>query len=432
MLSALVVADDLTGACDTGHEFAARGYGTRVALEPPGDPDGTDVLVVDTDSRYAPAGAAAESVRAAVESHRAATVYKKVDSTLRGNVASEVAAALAAVVERGPAGGNASDAAGGLAIVAPASPATGRTTACGYHLVEGTLVTGTEPGRDPEKGPASASLSDLFADVARPVDHVGIDTVASGPAAVAEALRERAGQARILTADATHEAHLSAIAAGAGRVDEPAVSVGSAGLASHVAVPDGSHGPSAVSPPADADGVLGVVGSVAPQTLAALAAVPDGAVVALDPEAAVSNPEGTARQAAERARETIDHEGRAVLTAATDRSAVDRALSAGEAEGLSARETRDRVATALAEAVAAVARADQPAGLFLTGGDTAVAVLDGLGTDAVALSGEAVEAGVPLGAVEGGIAHGSALVTKAGAFGGRETVVNCLARLQGL
>jgi uncharacterized protein YgbK (DUF1537 family) len=432
MLSALVVADDLTGACDTGHEFAARGYGTRVALEPPGDPDGTDVLVVDTDSRYAPAGAAAESVRAAVRAHRAATVYKKVDSTLRGNVASEVDAALSVVVERGRASEDGGGATGGLAVVAPASPATGRVTACGYHLAEGSPVTETEPGRDPEKGPASASLPDLFADLARSVDHVGINTVASGPAAVAEALRERAGEARIVTADATHETHLSAIAAGTGRVDEPAVSVGSAGLAGHAALPDGAHGPSGVSPPADADGVLGVVGSVAPQTLAALTAVPDAAVVALDPETAVSNPEGTARQAAERARETTEDEGRVVLTAATDRSAVDRAASAGETEGLSARETRDRVATALAEAAAAVVEVGLPSGLFLTGGDTAVAVLDALGADAVALSGEAVEAGVPLGAVEGGIADGSALVTKAGAFGGRETVINCLGHLRGL
>ena len=433
MLPALVVADDLTGACDTGHEFAARGYGTRIALDPPGDPDGADVLVVDTDSRYAPAGAAAESVRAAVGAHRAATVYKKIDSTLRGNVASEVDAALTAVLERGGANGNPGGAAGGVAVVAPASPGTGRTTACGYHLVEGSLVTETDPGRDPEKGPTSASLPELFADVSLPVHRVGIDAVASGPAAVADALRVQAGEARIVTADATHEAHLSAIAAGAGRVDEPAVSVGSAGLAGHVAVPGGSgDGPPDVSPPPDADGALGVVGSVAPQTLAGLAAVPDAAVVALDPEAAVSNPEGAARRAAERGRETLEREGQAVLTAATDRSAVDRALSAVQTEGLSSRETRDRVAAALAGTAADTARAGQPAGLFLTGGDTAVAVLDALGADAVALSGEAVAAGVPVGAVAGGAADGTVLITKAGAFGGPETVVNCLDYLQRL
>jgi len=435
MLPALVVADDLTGACDTGHEFAARGYGTRVALDPPGDPDGADVLVVDTDSRYTPAEAAAESVRAAVGAHRAATVYKKVDSTLRGNVASEVDAALSAVIEWRRADGDAGGAAGGFAVVAPASPATGRTTACGYHLVDGSLVTESDPGRDPEKGPASASLPDLFADVSLPVHHVGIDAVASGPAAVAEALRVQAGEARIVTADATHGTHLSALAVGAGQVDEPVVSVGSAGLAGRVAVPgepgDGD-GPLDVSPPAGADGVLGVAGSVAPQTLAALAAVPDAAVVTLDPEAAVADPDGTTRRTAERGRETLEREGRAVLTAATDRSAVDRAVSAGRAEGLSSRETRDRVAAALAGTAADIAGAGQPAGLVLTGGDTAVAVLDALGADAIALSGEAVEAGVPLGAVAGGTADGTALITKAGAFGGQETVVNCLDYLREL
>jgi len=429
MVAGLVVADDLTGACDTGHEFAARGYRTRVALHPAGSPGDAEVLVVDTDSRYAPADVAADAVRAAVEAHPAETLYKKIDSTLRGNLAAEVTAALQARVDRGTRDGTPD----GLAVVAPAAPATGRTTACGVHLVEGTLVTDTQPGRDPEKGPASPRLPELFADAGLPVEHLGIETVATGPAAVADRLRESGSASRIVTVDATHETHLRAVATGVDRLDEPAVYAGSAGLAGHVPLPAPSDGPGeAVTTPTSDDraGVLGVAGSVAPQTLAALEALPGGSLVVLDAEAAVADPGGAAAETARRVRDVLAAEGRAVLTAATDEASVDRALAAGREVGLPDRETRERVAETLAGTAGAVVDDARPAGLFLTGGDTAVAVLDAVDADAILLSGAAVEDGIPLGTVEGGPADGAALVTKAGAFGGPETVINCLDRLR--
>lgn len=434
MVAGLVVADDLTGACDTGQEFAARGYRTRVALDPAGSPGDAEVLVVDTDSRYAPADVAADAVRAAVEAHPAETLYKKVDSTLRGNLAAEVAAALEARVDRGTRDGTPDGSEpNGLAVVAPATPATGRTTACGVHLVEGTLLSDTEPGRDPEKGPASPRLPELFADAGLPVEHLGIETVATGPAAVADRLRDRTGELRIVTADATHDAHLRAVATGADRLDEPSVYAGSAGLAAHVPLPVPSDGPgeTVTTPiPGDRAGVLGVAGSVAPQTLAALGALPEGSLVVLDAEAAVADPGETAAETARRVRDVLAAEGRAVLTAATDEAAVDRALAAGREAGFPDRQTRERVAETLAGTAGAVVDDACPAGLFLTGGDTAVAVLEAVDADAILLSGAAVEDGIPLGAIEGGPADGAALVTKAGAFGDRETVINCLDRLR--
>ncbi|PSQ10305.1 four-carbon acid sugar kinase family protein, partial [Halobacteriales archaeon QS_5_70_15] len=45
-LDALVVADDLTGAMDTGHEFAARGHPTTVAVGEAGVPPEEGVLAV--------------------------------------------------------------------------------------------------------------------------------------------------------------------------------------------------------------------------------------------------------------------------------------------------------------------------------------------------------------------------------------------------
>lgn len=410
----LVVADDLTGANDTGHEFAARGYETRVAVDPEAASAG-DVLVVDTDSRYDASDDAAATVRAAIETTSTDVVYKKVDSTLRGNVAAEVGAAL--------------DATGAtFALVAPAYPANGRITACGFHLVNGILLTDSEPGEDPETGPASPHVPTLFEDAGYPVETLGLETTARGERAVAERLRRLADETRIIVCDATHADHLASVAAGAGRLDEPVVYAGSAGLARHVTLPGAPDVRPTVeaSPTPTARGALGIVGSVARPTLDALDAVPEPSLVVLDAEETITAPESAAAHAAERAAGVLADEGRAVVTAAADGGAVERTLAAGERAGLSPREVRERVAGALAEAASGVVEERPPRGFFLTGGDTAVGVLRALDTKAIRLVGEEVEAGIPVGRIEGGAAAGCATVTKAGAFGGRETAINCL------
>src|SRR6185295_14972566 len=100
-----VIADDLTGAADCGIAFALAGLPTFVAFSARvTPPPSAQVVAVDTDSRAASATEAAARVRAAAEaawSGGARTLYKKIDSTLRGHVGVEVAAALAAGRESG-------------------------------------------------------------------------------------------------------------------------------------------------------------------------------------------------------------------------------------------------------------------------------------------------------------------------------------------
>jgi uncharacterized protein YgbK (DUF1537 family) len=126
----------------------------------------------------------------------------------------------------------------------------------------------------------------------------------------------------------------------------------------------------------------------------------------------------------------MDADESAVVTAATDRGAVDRALSAGADVGLSPRATRERIAGVLARTASHVVADRRLAGLFLTGGDTAMAVLDALDARSIDLRGEAVEAGIPVGTIDAGVADGTALITKAGAFGEAESIFSCLNHLR--
>ena len=128
-----VIADDLTGAADTGAALVRAGHRTAVAFR--GERVDADAVVIDTDSRGLPAAEAAARVRA-VALGGAEIVMKKVDSTLRGPLAAEVEAALAASGRT-------------RAIVAPAFPATGRTTVGGVQHLDGVPVHETRFAHDP-------------------------------------------------------------------------------------------------------------------------------------------------------------------------------------------------------------------------------------------------------------------------------------------
>jgi uncharacterized protein YgbK (DUF1537 family) len=122
-LQCLVIADDLTGACDAAVPFALRGLRVRVAVNGDAELGQTDVLAISTESRDGDLA----SFRTALDRLpplQPRILFKKIDSTLRGNAGPEVAAALATF---------GCDA----AVVTPAFPAMGRMVEAGYLRVEG-------------------------------------------------------------------------------------------------------------------------------------------------------------------------------------------------------------------------------------------------------------------------------------------------------
>ena len=103
MIHLFVIADDFTGALDTGVQFASYGAATKVvvgtglqALEADAQ---TQVLVVDAETRHLPAAQAYDTVYRLVrwaKEKKIGCIYKKTDSALRGNIGAELSAALAA------------------------------------------------------------------------------------------------------------------------------------------------------------------------------------------------------------------------------------------------------------------------------------------------------------------------------------------------
>ncbi len=208
-----ILADDLTGACDSGAAFLAAGRTVRVVLDLASldrillQPN--SVLAITTETRTATELEATNRIVHALKLLQTKAtdpiLFKKVDSAARGHLGSETTAAL-----------DASRAS--LAIVAPAFPSAGRT------VLNGILTI-----RDAANQDTTISLRDLFA---------GIDPaqIAILPTAASLTLEQGIAQAaasgiRILLCDAQTQTDLEHLAAAASRLPQSILWTGSAGLA---------------------------------------------------------------------------------------------------------------------------------------------------------------------------------------------------------
>lgn len=158
MTKLLVIADDFTGALDTGIQFAREGTKTCVAIGADGvlaSRADYPVIVIDSETRHLPHGEAYETVCRLVNEARAAGVgyiYKKTDSALRGCVGAELSAAL-----------DAWPGADELAFV-PAFPKVRRTTKGGTQYIDGVPVSESAFGRDPFEPVRHSYIPDIIAE----------------------------------------------------------------------------------------------------------------------------------------------------------------------------------------------------------------------------------------------------------------------------
>mgnify|MGYP000336118029 CR=1 FL=1 len=389
MLSGLILADDLTGACDTGAVFARRGLNTVVRLDPAAPVPADGVVVISTDSRYLPEVQAAEVVRQVLRGLAvggAVLVYKKIDSTLRGNAGAELRAVMAALGHP-------------RALVCPAFPGQGRVVRAGRVWVNGVPLEDTAFAREAPGGEVARALG-LLSDCRL----LALEQVRAGEEALTALLSQGGG---VVVADAETDADLAALAR-AGRRAGVALWCGSAGLARALAAGfKSADAPQAGKFPQGP--ALVVAGSRSMETLEQVAALEAcGAVVLSLTGVLPGDSELIARAAADglRAGQTV----------------VICARGLPHLPGSAA-----QVAGALAWAASAALRAVErlPALLILTGGETAAAVCRRLECTHIRLVDE-VEAGLALGVMRDGRAAGLWVITKAGGFGRRDTLTRII------
>ena len=394
-MTLLIIADDLSGAADCAIAFASAGLSTVVTLDAGHDVGDAQVVAVDTDTRrLSPEHAAAQTLSACDALLKPGQrLYKKIDSTLRGNWAAEVAA-LQPVA--------------GLAIVAPAFPATGRTTLHGHVLVNGQPLETTDTWKL-EHADRSADIGGMLDAAGLRSAHLSLGVLRSGTVALARHLGDVARsdvQALIVDAQTGEDLHL--LAAATASLSQPLFWVGSGGLARELAqLP--AYSPASSKTPgftyqkhAPTLVLVGSLSDVSERQCALLKQRTSIGELTVPPDVlrvGVAHPDWAGWQI--RVGESL-RRGEDLLLR------IGRDASFDPAEGA-------RLSTLLAALVRP--HFGKVGGLIATGGETARAMLGAVGIGSLQLRCE-IEAGVafatPISSNQG---HQTGVITKAGAFG---------------
>lgn len=226
-----IIADDLTGANDTALQFKLNGADTNILLNTETEPKSASVQqswAISTESRNVEPAEAFEKVKKAtkyfVDKINPDFFYKKIDSTVRGNIAVEILSMLE-VLEMD------------AAIVMPAFPQEGRTTVGGYHLLKGVPIERTEMARDPHSPIAESHLPTLFRqqigeNLEPIIDNIKLKTIMDGAGPILKKINEKVKNgAKIIIMDSVSTTDLEQIVLAMGKSNYNLLPVGNAAAA---------------------------------------------------------------------------------------------------------------------------------------------------------------------------------------------------------
>jgi uncharacterized protein YgbK (DUF1537 family) len=391
----LIIADDLSGAADCAIGFATAGHRTIVTLDASRSPahDAADTIAVDTDTRRLTPADAATRTASAFDALRSSgqRLYKKIDSTLRGNWAAEVAALQPLA---------------GLAIVAPAFPATGRTLRGGRVFVRGEPLENTDTWKLDNEG-RPADVAAMLADVGLSTERLDVEALRNEPDTLAARIAAIAASGvQALVVDTQTEQALRALARVTLQSDAAFFWVGSGGLAREIATLN--QRATAGAPPQEEHSgapILVLVGS--------LSAVSERQCAMLRERGGVDElvvPPAVLRTGTQHA----DWRALRAQIGVTLSAGADLLLRIGRDDAFDPAEGA-QLSTALAALVEP--HFTKTGGLIATGGETARAMLTAARIGSLQLLAE-VEAGVAVGRpLDEARTHRPGIVTKAGAFG---------------
>ena len=399
----LIVADDFTGANDTGVQLKRRGVPTSVVFSSEFiASEGSFVL--DTESRALGPEEAAAAVRAGlkgVDLTAFGRVMKKVDSTLRGSVAAEIKAVDELYGSE-------------LVVFAPALPDLGRTSVGGVHLLKGIPITRTELAKDPKTPVTEDNITRLLEAVYdEPVTHISEDQVSAGEIDFSVG--------RVFTCDSATNADLRSVIQAAVATGKRTLWVGTAAMADHLL------GVEVDVPPA-----LAVVASVSAVSreqvnFAAGEGIPLVSVPIPELLTGEQKLETYVAQTVALLKEGKD----AILasSASCNRAELDRSVAVGEKLNMTREQVSGYTQMVMGKMTKAILEQTPISGMFLTGGDTALGFFmeaRSLGSSIVT----EIAVGIPMMRLSGGPFAGLKVVTKAGAFGKEDAITFALRKLK--
>ncbi len=407
-IETVIIADDFTGAGDSSINFCHAGYSVFLPLRVrEGDLNiHPDVLAINTETRLADESEAAERVRLAANKCRELGVtsfYKKIDSTLRGNIEAEVTALMETAEYQ-------------TALICPASPDLGRTVIDGRCLIYGKPINKTESGKDHLNPVKSAFIKDLFKSAdSGSTYQFSIGEIEKGRGYFRARVNElMESGVRYILCDAENQDHLKVIASLYS--DRRVLLVGSSGLAAAITASMGTPVHRDDSGVFDSGQILILSGSrmdVSRKQIKYLAEKRDFNIMPV-PVAEILDKNTAAIDRFFMNLETMDTEKPMILVAGDH----DRVESADKVK-----DNSEIIADLLAESAIRVCRQRDISVLIIIGGHTTYKTLNKIDTQGVLYQGEIIP-GTPYGRlIHGDPDQSLSLVTKSGSFGDENALV---------
>ena len=424
MIKLAVIADDLTGANDTALQFAKRNIKSSVEINfmKMEDVEDKEVIVVDTDSRDLDKELSYKKVKDICEKiskYDIKCIYKKIDSTLRGNLGAEIKAVDDVFNPD-------------IVIIAPAYPANQRVTIGGYHLLEGKPIELTEIANAPKTPVKKSYLPSILTEQVN--EKIAIldfkllrqrtDIISKK---IVEFLQEKK---RWIVCDIIEEENFITLM-DAVKEYKNILWVGSAGLAEYLPYYYRWSGEKVLSMDKRKGAILVCAGSVSHITQNQVQTLLNQENIHLVKINMVRLLEDKNSELIEKSRiinQLIKEQENILLATAQSDDEVEQAVEIGKKYNLSRKEISEKIATIMAELIKSI-EVNSLSGMILTGGDMAVHICRAIGVNSIKIISE-IDSGVPLGYIESDNLEKLFIVTKAGAFGKPDVFIKSIRAIE--
>ena len=423
-----VIADDLTGANDTGVQFAKKGYNAIVSVLDEQStiiiPDNLDVFVMDTETRELESKTARKRLKSILEKiniNKKDVVYKKVDSTLRGNIGAELEEIMM-ILNRD------------ICIFSPSFPSQQRITVGGYLLVQQKPLGLSEYSSNHLDQVENSFIPFLLKKQTDfPVGQIDLKDVAKGQKTILSKINELYQKGnKIIVIDSTNEEHLKDIFTSSLNLDRPVLFSGSAGLANHFPNINNKNEDLKIKIENNKGPVIVVAGSrnsIMEDQVNYLKNRLNFTELKIDLEQVFSNKDRILdNYAAECIKAIKGNHDLVIHTGAiyNEEKLINKKLMLKYNIGF--RELEIKIKTFLGELTSKIIKNSYVRNLILTGGDIALGVCKELGISNLTILDELLP-GIPLSASYHENIHIN-IVTKAGGFGEKDTLFKLITKLK--
>ena len=412
----VVVADDFTGANDTGVQFSKRKLKSIVITNKDKISKSLkdcDVMVFDTESRFDDKKKAYDKtyeIGKILKAENVKYIYKKLDSTFRGNIGAEISGLMDSLEIQ-------------HALLVPAFPSNQRITKYGMVYVKGKLLAETEMSNDPRTPVRESSIPKIVSQQTdKSIKIIDFNEVLAGKQNLIQKVQQHINNGiQIIIIDAQDNEDLDLIAAATSSIKERILFAGSPGFAEFL--------PKYLNFGKEKKSNVVIAGSVSEVTREQIDYANKRLSIRLiDVEIEKLFIKGK-RQEKTRIMEIVEEASQKgqdiIIRSAPSTAFVAKSIEQGQEHGLTGIDVSEKIALFLGEVASDIIRDIKIGGILLTGGDTAIKTAQALNISGTIIHDE-IQPGIPYGFSIEEQYKNIIIVTKAGGFGSQDAIFQVL------